>query len=221
MGVTSFTILLTHLVSSSICCSSSTTPSLPTPLPFLYTALSPPALITVTPFSLVYLTNTNINFQWLRTLQLGSSPEQQPHWLPAKLCIDFKILLFTFNTLHNLSPPYLSKPLHISTPSRSLRTTSSVHLSVPPARLVTMGGRVFSRSALRLWNSLLPHIRNLDSLPLFKSRLKTHLFRMHTPLNCPHCPSLSVFFFLYFSFTIPFNYVFVHSNKMYYCYYYY
>uniref|UniRef100_A0A8P4GUB4 Reverse transcriptase domain-containing protein n=1 Tax=Dicentrarchus labrax TaxID=13489 RepID=A0A8P4GUB4_DICLA len=72
---------------------------------------------------------------------------QQLHWLPVKLRIDFKILLFTFKAIHNLSPPYLSELLHIANPSRSLRSASSVHLSVPPARLITMGSRAFSRSA--------------------------------------------------------------------------
>lgn len=102
---------------------------------------------------------------------------QQLHWLPVKFRIQFKILLYTFKAIHNLAPPYLSDLLRISTSSRSLRSSSSLHLSVPPARLSSMGSRAFSRSAPQLWNSLPPDIRNLDSLPLFKSHLKTHLFQ--------------------------------------------
>ncbi|KAK7918637.1 hypothetical protein WMY93_009921 [Mugilogobius chulae] len=106
---------------------------------------------------------------------------QQLHWLPIKQQINFKLLLTTFKAIHNLAPSYISDLLHISTPSRSLRSSSSLQLSVPSSRLVTMGGRAFSRSAPQLWNSLPPDLRNTDSLPLFKSKLKTFLFRQSYP----------------------------------------
>ena len=101
----------------------------------------------------------------------------QLHWLPIKHRIDYKILINTFNAIHNLAPPYLSDLIQINTPTRSLRSASSTNLTVPPARLSTMGGRAFSRSAPRLWNSLPADIRNIDTLTIFKSHLKTHLFR--------------------------------------------
>ncbi|KAJ0023088.1 hypothetical protein NQD34_002987 [Periophthalmus magnuspinnatus] len=91
--------------------------------------------------------------------------------------IHYKIILLTYKALHNLAPPYLSDLIHISTPARSLRSSSSLHLTVPPARLVTMGSRAFSCSAPLLWNSLPHDLRNTHSLPHFKSKLKTHLFR--------------------------------------------
>lgn len=102
---------------------------------------------------------------------------QQLHWLPIQFRIQFKVLLLTFKAIHNLSPPYLSDLLHVSTPSRFLRSSSALHLSVPPARLATMGSRAFSRSAPRLWNSLPLHLKNLDSFPHFKTGLKTFLFK--------------------------------------------
>ena len=105
---------------------------------------------------------------------------QHLHWLPIKYRINFKILLHTFKAIHNLAPPYLSDLLHIVTPSRSLRS-SSILLSVPSARLSTMGSRAFCCSAPLLWNALPPDIRNIDTLPLFKSRLKTHLFQLAYP----------------------------------------
>ncbi|XP_026232491.1 olfactory receptor 2A5-like [Anabas testudineus] len=96
---------------------------------------------------------------------------QQLHWLPVKYRIDFK-------AIHNLAPPYLSDLLHIATSSRSLRSSSAIHLNVPSARLSTMGSRAFSRSAPTLWNSLTQDIRNTDSLPIFKSKLRTYLFKI-------------------------------------------
>uniref|UniRef100_A0A3B3DXI4 Reverse transcriptase domain-containing protein n=1 Tax=Oryzias melastigma TaxID=30732 RepID=A0A3B3DXI4_ORYME len=101
---------------------------------------------------------------------------QQLHWLPVRSRIHFKVLLFTFKAVHNLAPPYLSSLIHIITPSRRLRSSSSIHLTVPLHRLSTMGGRAFSCSAPKLWNSLPPHIRNTDCFSKFKSLLKTHLF---------------------------------------------
>uniref|UniRef100_A0A3P9M9H0 NACHT LRR and PYD domain-containing protein n=1 Tax=Oryzias latipes TaxID=8090 RepID=A0A3P9M9H0_ORYLA len=95
--------------------------------------------------------------------------------------IKFKLLLYTFKALHSLAPSYLSNLLHINTPSHSLRSSSSLQLSVPPARMVTMGSRAFSRSAPQLWNSLPPDLRNTDSFLIFKSRLKTYLFKLAFP----------------------------------------
>ncbi|KAF7652304.1 hypothetical protein LDENG_00098620, partial [Lucifuga dentata] len=65
-----------------------------------------------------------------------------------------------------------------SIPSPPLRSSSAALLSVPPFRLSTMGARAFSCSAPRLWNSLPPHIHQLDSITHFKSQIKTHLFKL-------------------------------------------
>ncbi|XP_024909526.1 uncharacterized protein LOC112486568 [Cynoglossus semilaevis] len=81
---------------------------------------------------------------------------QQLHWLPIKFRITYKILLLTFKAIHNSAPPYISDLLYVAVPSRFLRLSSSIHLTVPSARLATMGYRAFSRSAPQLWNSLPP-----------------------------------------------------------------
>jgi len=105
---------------------------------------------------------------------------QQLHWLPIMIYrINYKIILLIFKVIHhNLAPSFLSDLLHISTSARTLRSSSSIHLTVPRVRLVTMGSRAFSCSAPQLWNSLPPDLRNIDSPSHFKSKLKTHLFRI-------------------------------------------
>ncbi len=65
----------------------------------------------------------------------------------------------------------------VYTPSRALRSSSSISLVVPRIRLTTMGARSFSYAAPRLWNSLPLDIRNSNCLLTFKTRLKTYLFR--------------------------------------------
>jgi len=101
---------------------------------------------------------------------------QQLHWLPVKYRVEFKILLLTYKALHNLAPQYLTQLLHVYTPSRALRSSSSISLLVPRIRLTTMGARSFSYAAPRLWNSLPLDIRNSECLLTFKKRLKTYLF---------------------------------------------
>uniref|UniRef100_A0A3B3CCN3 Reverse transcriptase domain-containing protein n=1 Tax=Oryzias melastigma TaxID=30732 RepID=A0A3B3CCN3_ORYME len=106
---------------------------------------------------------------------------QQLHWLPVPQRINYKLLILTFKALHNLAPPYLCELIHVATPARSLRSSSSLQLMVPTTRLITMGDRAFSRSAPQLWNSLPSDLRNLDSLPQFEKKLKTYLFTLAYP----------------------------------------
>ena len=107
---------------------------------------------------------------------------QHLHWLPIHFRIQYKLLLMTFKAIHNLAPTYLSDLLHFPTHSRVLRSSSSILLSVPRARLTSMGSRAFSRSAPSLWNSLPLSLQTSDSLADFKSKLKTHLFKIANSL---------------------------------------
>lgn len=70
---------------------------------------------------------------------------------------------------HTLSTSY--------TPLRSLRMAVQSLLSVPQSRLKRRGDRAFDVVAPKLWNELPLHVRPSPSLPIFKSCLKTHLFR--------------------------------------------
>jgi hypothetical protein len=71
------------------------------------------------------------------------------HWLPVVFRIKFKILLFTFKSLHGLAPKYLLftfKSLHglapkymselvcIHAPSREIRSAQQMLLDVPRCR---------------------------------------------------------------------------------------
>ena len=102
---------------------------------------------------------------------------QKLHWLPVKFRLDFKVLLLTYKALNNLAPSYLQDLLHIHTPSRTLRSASALTLVLPRTRTASMGSRAFGYAAPHLWNSLPVEVRNSSSLSVFKSRLKTYLFR--------------------------------------------
>ncbi len=100
---------------------------------------------------------------------------QSLHWLPIKYRISYKILLLTYKALNGLAPAYLTSLLSRYNPSRSLRSQNSGLLVVPRIAKSTKG-RAFSYLAPKLWNSLPDNVRGSDTLSLFKSRLKTHLF---------------------------------------------
>ncbi|KAI2644828.1 putative RNA-directed DNA polymerase from transposon BS [Labeo rohita] len=101
---------------------------------------------------------------------------QSLHWLPIRFCISYKIALLTYKALNGLAPAYLTSLLPRYNPSRSLRSQNSGLLVVPRIAKYTKGGRAFSHLAPKLWNSLPDNVWGSDTLSLFKSRLKTHLF---------------------------------------------
>ena len=102
------------------------------------------------------------------------------HWLPVKERIDFKICLLTYKSLKNHQPVYLHETLSI--PSHSIFTRSSQSRALSKHVTHTnAGSRAFSVAAPKLWNLLPPSIRTAPSIPTFRSRLKTHLFRQAYP----------------------------------------
>ena len=100
------------------------------------------------------------------------------HWLPVKFRVHFKVLLLTYKALNNMAPKYISDLLTMYVPSRSLRSSSQLLLSIPKSRLATCGDRAFAIAAPKLWNSLPLSIRSSETVDAFKKRLKTHLFKL-------------------------------------------
>ena len=99
------------------------------------------------------------------------------HWLPVKYRIMFKILVLTYKAIHGLAPQYISELIVRYRPSRTLRSSSNNLLTIPKHNLKTYGGRSFSIAAPMLWNSLPLIIRNAETLDIFKSKIKTFLFK--------------------------------------------
>ena len=102
------------------------------------------------------------------------------HWLPIKQRIEYKTCLLTYKTLTNQQPTYLYNSLSFPSHSVSTRSSDSLVLSIPYV-WSSLGKRAFSVIGPRLWNSLPPDTRNSSSLPIFRSRLKTHLFKIAFP----------------------------------------
>jgi len=64
---------------------------------------------------------------------------------------------------------------------RCLRSASSPSLIIRRNRRSTVGDRAFPVAASRVWNDLPQHVTAAESLPVFCSHLKTHLFRRCFP----------------------------------------
>ena len=98
------------------------------------------------------------------------------HWLPVSQRVDFKLLLLTYKCLHDQAPAYLSSLLTYHNTGIRTRRQGTQPLIEPRYKQENYGKRAFSVAAPRLWNSLPPSIRSTDTLPAFKSKLKTYLF---------------------------------------------
>ena len=93
--------------------------------------------------------------------------------------IIFKILLLVYNSLNNLAPAYINSLLKNYNPSRNLRSVDQGLLTVPRSNQRAHGDRAFSVAAQKLWNALPLYIRNSGSITIFKSKLKTFLFKKY------------------------------------------
>ncbi len=95
------------------------------------------------------------------------------HWLPVAARIQFKTLMLAYRTTTGSAPAYFHSLLRIYIPSRSLRSASERRLVVPSQRGSKSLSRTFSFTVPGRWNELPTHIRNAESLSIFKQQLKT------------------------------------------------
>ena len=103
---------------------------------------------------------------------------KQLHWLPVRQRIVFKILVITYKCLHDSEfPTYLRDFITLNASDRPSRTVNSCTVTVPFIRSSFVKNSAFKHYAPTLWNKLPLHVRSSSSLPVFKSRLKTHLFQ--------------------------------------------
>ncbi|KAJ8022747.1 hypothetical protein HOLleu_37732 [Holothuria leucospilota] len=77
-----------------------------------------------------------------------------------------------------MAPTFISDLLTVYQSSRTLRSSSSYHLTVVNCATKFYGNTSFAFAAAQLWNNLPANIGLAPSLGTFKSRLKTHFFRV-------------------------------------------
>ena len=100
------------------------------------------------------------------------------HWLPIKHRITFKIVILVYQAYHHTAPDYLCE---LITPYRCtracMRSNDQMLLSVQRVRMSRYGERCFQYAAPKEWNELPLTIRKSKSLEVFKSKIKTYLFK--------------------------------------------
>ena len=103
------------------------------------------------------------------------------HWLRVPQRIQFQLCVLTYQCLHGMGPTYLAEMFRLVADvesRRRLRSADTSTLLVPTTRRPTLGDRAFPVAAARAWNALPSDIRDVDTLTLFRRRLKTHFFRV-------------------------------------------
>ena len=102
------------------------------------------------------------------------------HWLPVDKRIEYKLLIYTYKSLHGLAPAYLCKLVVPYEPRRVLRSAESSLLTVPPGKPGKYGSISVVRASANLWNSLRGEraagLKNSPTVDSLKINLKTYLF---------------------------------------------
>ena len=103
------------------------------------------------------------------------------HWLPVVQRINFKLLLLVYKSLYGFAPNYLCELIKFYVPSRSLRSESKFLIKTRQMSgkksKVLYKDRAFENLGPKLFNELPLFVRSSPSVDIFKSRLKTHLFK--------------------------------------------
>ena len=94
------------------------------------------------------------------------------HWLSIEKRSAYKILFLVFKCLHDKAPVLLSSLVPVNVSARQPNSLST-RLFYPTT---SFGQRAFCYYAPRLWNALPVHMRCIETLSEFKSKLKTYLF---------------------------------------------
>ena len=101
---------------------------------------------------------------------------QQLHWLPVEYRAMFKVLLLAFKAMNAMAPAFICDLILPYVPARQLRSSSENFLVASRPKTKFYGERAFVAAAPYLWNRLPEDVRKATTVPMFKSRLKTHLF---------------------------------------------
>ena len=100
------------------------------------------------------------------------------HWLPVKWRVEYKLLVLVFRAFHDRTPAYLASLIMQYVPSRALRSAGHALLTVTRQDLERYCRRAFACAGPTLWKALPEGIRVIANINAFKSKLKTHYFKV-------------------------------------------
>ena len=83
-----------------------------------------------------------------------------------------------YKCINGNAPKYLKERCNLRKISQyNIRTDNNMFLEIPPVKRKSIGDRAFAVCGLRWWNEIPLSIKSSLSLSLFKSKLKTYLFK--------------------------------------------
>ena len=107
---------------------------------------------------------------------------QELHWLPIRMRIQFKILVYVYECRHALAPEVNS---FCRRQSHMLLVLHLILLCFTFQKTKTVAGdSAFHAAAPRLWSKLPRNIREAPTIHVFKSLLKTHFFPACSIICC-------------------------------------
>ena len=95
---------------------------------------------------------------------------QELHWLPIRKRVVFKVALLAYKSVNGLNPVYLQDMFRYSHHGHSLKL-------IVPHYTSTLGRRTFSYAGPKIFNNLPTDISSSETVDIFKTGLKTHLFQ--------------------------------------------
>ena len=97
-----------------------------------------------------------------------------------------RIAVLTHKVLCGVAPQYLGPLNRVTDISgrRSLRSSGTNRLVVPPFRLSIVGSRALPVAAAKIWNALPDSLVSITSPSSFRHRLKTFLFQRSFSWHC-------------------------------------
>ena len=108
-------------------------------------------------------------------MPIRTHADDQLHWLRVSCRIDYKFALITYKALKFGQPRYLAHLLIHRHQVRATRSEGRCRLHQPVPKSPT-SSRGFRYSAPSIWNLLPPELRIKETVPAFKTGLKTYMF---------------------------------------------
>ena len=114
-----------------------------------------------------------------RILQQWKSCRVQPllkslHWLPIFQRIDFKLATLVYKTQTTSQPEYIRQLISSQHSGSSMSLHSSSTLGSTYSNRIRQS--FFQFGAPAIWNNLPTTVLEVNSLPVFRRRIKSHLF---------------------------------------------
>ncbi len=111
-----------------------------------------------------------------------SSTLDSLNWLPMKEHLLYRDTILTFKCINGLAPSYLCDRFEKRNEIHDRDTRNNKKLQIPQYR-TTCGQRTFKYRATKIWNALDEQLKSINSINVFKSKLKLEFLTKKTMLD--------------------------------------